>query len=90
MYSTILFAIKAVVRVLELAILDRAFLSWMPIQSENRLINLLYQITEPFLAPIRSLIDKYSNGRTMTFDFSPIIALLLIDMITNIIFSLLR
>ena len=82
-------AIGALFTVMELAILVRAFISWLPVPREHRLVILLYQITEPILAPIRSLIQRSSFGRNMMFDFSPIIALLLIGIIRNVIMSIL-
>ena len=83
-------AIGIVFSVIELAILIRAFLSWLPVPKEHRLIDLLYQITEPILAPIRSLVERSSFGKNMMFDFSPIIALVLISFLRNIVLSLLR
>lgn len=75
---------------IELVILVRVFLSWLPVPKDHRLVNLLYQVTEPILAPIRSLIERSSFGRNMMFDFSPIVAFLLIGLIRNIVLSLLR
>ncbi len=75
--------------IIEMAILIRAFLSWLPVPKEHRLIDLLYQVTEPILAPIRNLLQRSSFGRNMMFDFSPIIAFLLIGLIRNIVLNLL-
>lgn len=76
--------------IIELAILIRAFLSWLPVPKEHKLIDLLYQVTEPILAPIRNLLQRSSFGRNMMFDFSPIIAFLLIGLLRNIVLGLLR
>lgn len=83
-------AVGIVFSVIELAILIRVFLSWLPVPKEHRLIDLLYQVTEPILAPIRSLVQRSSFGQNMMFDLSPIIAFLLIGLLRNIILSLLR
>lgn len=45
-------------------------LSWIPVDNRNPAVPLIYQLTEPLLAPIRRLIPP------MGLDFSPIIALL--------------
>jgi YggT family protein len=76
--------------VIEMAILIRVFLSWLPVPKEHKLIDLLYQVTEPILAPIRNLLQRSSFGRNMMFDFSPIIAFLLIGLVRNIVLSLLH
>jgi YggT family protein len=87
MNSQIRAAISFVFVVMELAILVRVFISWIPVPKDNKLIGLLYQVTEPILAPIRSIIEKSSISKNMMFDFSPIIAFLIIGLIRNIILS---
>ncbi|HHW30496.1 MAG TPA: YggT family protein [Clostridiaceae bacterium] len=81
----IITAFLIVLRVIEYAILARVIVSWLPIQRSNRIIMLLYQITEPILGPIRSMIERSSVGRTMLIDFSPIIAFLIISLVRNIV-----
>jgi YggT family protein len=71
--------------IIEYAILARVIISWIPISKDNQLIRLLYQITEPVLAPIKSLIARSSMGRNMMIDFSPFIAYLLIEILRGII-----
>lgn len=80
--------VRLIFVLLELVILARAFISWLPVPREHRLVRLLYQITEPILAPIRSLIQRSSFGYNMIFDFSPIIALILISLIRTFVLSL--
>lgn len=89
MNHIIIYAINWVLRIVEYAILARVIISWLPISRDNPLIRLLYQITEPILAPIRSIIQRSAFGRNMILDFSPLIAFLLISLIRNIIFRLL-
>lgn len=78
-------AIDAVFSIMEFAILARVIISWLPIPRENKLIQMLYTITEPILAPIRNLVARSAFGRNMMFDFSPIIAFLLLGIIKNIV-----
>ena len=82
--------ISIVFSIIEFAILARVLISWLPVPKENNLIRLLYMITEPILAPIRGLIERSSFGRNMMFDFSPIVAFLLIGIVRNIVLSLIR
>jgi YggT family protein len=89
MNYTIIRAINLVLRIIEYAILARVIISWLPISRDNPLIRLLYQITEPILAPIRGIIQRSAFGRNMMLDFSPVVAFLLISLIRNIIFRLL-
>jgi len=82
-------ALNIVITVIEIAIFARVIISWLPISRENRLIILLYQITEPILAPIRAIIQRSALGRNMMFDFSPIIAFLLIRLVRSLLLGIL-
>jgi YggT family protein len=60
--------------VLSLAILGRVLLTWVDPTGNMRITQILREITEPILAPIRSLLPSMPM-----FDFSPIIAMLLLQ-----------
>lgn len=85
MTGTIYKAIDLVLSVIEYAILARVLISFIPISRDNQLIRLLYQITEPILAPLRNLLEKSPIGKNSMFDFSPLIAFLIIGLIRNLI-----
>lgn len=55
-------------------IIIRALLSWVNPDPHNVIVQFLYKVTEPLLAPFRRLVPAYSIG----IDFSPIFALLAI------------
>jgi YggT family protein len=65
--------------VLVLLIFARAILSWFPnIDTRNPLVDILYQVTEPFLAPIRSIMPR------TVIDFSPMIASFILIFVAQI------
>lgn len=66
---------------LTMLILLRVILSWFRHEA-NGLMKLLYQATEPILAPIRRTIPALGM-----IDISPLIALLLIEVLRTIINS---
>ena len=73
-------------RVLFWIIIARVILSWIPMGGrDNPIVNFIYEITEPILAPIRKLIPIQ-----LPLDFSPIIALLLLRVIEGFILGLIR
>lgn len=75
--------ISATALVLTIAIIARALLSWFPnLDRRNPLVDFLFTITEPFLAPIRSVMP-----RGMMIDFSPMIAIVLIQAIARVLLS---
>ncbi len=76
--------------VLEIAIIIRVLLSWLPIGRDNFFVKLVYSITDPLLAPIRNLIYKSPlGGSGMVLDFSPIIAYFLMSLLKQVIISIL-
>ncbi|MBN2261009.1 MAG: YggT family protein [Clostridiales bacterium] len=79
-------AVYYFVRVINLLILGRVLMSWFVKDYTNPIVVFIYQITEPILAPFRELLKKVGIGGTL--DFSPILALLVIQFIANLIFSL--
>lgn len=81
-------AINFLLAFIQYAIFIRAIISWFPISRDNPLIRLLYQITEPLLAPVRNLLTRLMSrsGRYMMIDFSGIIVFLLIGLLRRIIF----
>lgn len=79
----LLFFINTLSQVLYVAIILRALLSFFPIRPGNPffpLVLILHQITEPILAPLRRVIPAMGM-----FDVSPIVALILIQVITSVL-----
>lgn len=81
-------AVGILFSIMELAILIRAFISWLPVPRDHKLVYLLFRITEPILAPIRSMIAKSSFGRNIMIDFSSVVALILLMFLRSIILRL--
>ena len=76
--------INVVAQALVLAIFVRVIMSWVPVRLPLGLNDLVWNVTEPVLAPIRRYMP-IAGG----MDFSPFIALLLIQIITSIILRVL-
>jgi YggT family protein len=76
--------INVVAQALVLAIFVRVIMSWVPVRLPLGLNDLVWNVTEPVLAPIRRYMPMAGG-----MDFSPFIALLLIQIITSIILRLL-
>jgi len=72
-------------RALNLAIFVRMLLSWMPVDRGNRLVRIIYEITEPILGPIRRVVPALGG-----LDLSPMIALILIQVAERVLIAILR
>ncbi len=72
--------------VLGFAIIIRALLSWVSIDPYNPLVQILFQITEPILAPLRRIIPPIGG----MMDITPIVALIILQVLQAIIDSAFR
>lgn len=64
-------------------ILIRVILSFVQINPYHPAVQMVYQLTEPILEPIRNIMP-----RTGMIDFSPLIALLLLGLLRRLLFML--
>jgi YggT family protein len=76
--------INVLAQALVLAIFVRVIMSWVPLRLPFGLNDLVWNVTEPVLAPIRRYLPMAGG-----MDFSPFIALLLIQIVTSIILRVL-
>ncbi len=73
--------IAATIYVLTIAIILRALLSWFPnIDPRNPIVEFLITITEPILAPIRSVMPRMGM-----LDLTPMVAIILLQVIGRVV-----
>jgi len=72
--------LRTLCEVLTLAIFLRAILSWFSPGTTNILTNILYQVTEPILAPLRRIIPRIGM-----LDFSPMVAIIILQLVANLL-----
>lgn len=65
------------------AIIARALASWFVQDPGNPIVAMLHDITEPIVGPIRRLLPS-----TGMIDFSPLIALILLQILRSLLTSL--
>lgn len=69
--------VDLLVTILTIAIFARIILSWLPIGGTNHpIVALVYQITEPVLAPIRRVVPRIGM-----FDFTPMVAIISLSLV---------
>lgn len=68
-----------------IVLLVRVLLSWTQADPRNPIVNLIHQLTEPLLAPIRRMLPQ-SGG----IDFSPIVAFVVVLIAEQVVLMLLR
>ncbi len=70
-------------QILSFAIIGRALMSWVSPNMDNPIARILFEVTEPVLAPMRQFIPRIG-----LFDITPIVALFLIQFLQSLLPSL--
>ncbi len=80
---TVLYIMARVVALLltllEVAMLLRAIFSWIPAVDESAIGDFIYMITEPVIAPIRAIFDRFSWFQNSPIDISFLIGYIVIS-----------
>ncbi|MBI4328578.1 MAG: YggT family protein [Chloroflexi bacterium] len=72
--------VNILAQVLIFAIVARAILTWFPNTGNNPFVAIVYQVTEPILAPLRRIIPRIGM-----IDISPVVAILLLQLVILVI-----
>lgn len=80
--ETIFSIANLLLTILTLAIIIRAFLSWVYPVGRDPWTKILLDITEPILAPIRSVMSRLLP---LPIDLSPIVVILLIQLLQRML-----
>jgi YggT family protein len=75
--------IYVLVNIYSLVILARVLMSWVNIDPYNPLARVIFDLTEPVLAPVRNLLPP-----TAGLDFSPIIVLVVLQILGQILINM--
>jgi YggT family protein len=65
-------------------ILARIFLTWLPLDSYNPVVQFIYKVTEPVLAPFRVILPLGGMG----LDLSPIIVFFLLNLLQRALINI--
>ena len=72
------------VNIYSLVILARVLMSWVNIDPYSPLARVIFDLTEPVLAPVRNMLPPSAG-----LDFSPIIVMVLLQILGQILISML-
>jgi YggT family protein len=77
--------IELLFNILQFAIIIRALLSWFNPREDNPLVRILFDITEPILAPLRRIVPRLGM-----VDITPLVAILLMSVIQQVLYQVIR
>ncbi len=83
--ETFLIIARYVCDILTIIILLRVVVSWYTRNPSNTLFRILCRLTDPILSPLRRIIPRVGM-----FDFTPLVAVVLIQLIYYLLYYLLR
>lgn len=61
--------------------LARAIISWLPVDEDNPIVSFLYAVTEPVVAPVRTLIERFGWFEGLPIDMSFMITFMLLSIL---------
>jgi len=63
----------------------RAILSWFPLSQGNPVESFLIAVTEPFIIPVRMIIDRFDSLSSLPIDISFFISFIGLSIITEML-----
>lgn len=76
MAETLIAIIRLAAQIITLLIIARAVISFFPVDRSQPVVRFIYNLTEPILEPVRRILPQ-----TGMIDFSPLVVILLIDLL---------
>ncbi len=87
--NTLLYILQMTLSVLlgalELLMLGRAILSWLPLEEDNALVRFLHVMTEPVIAPVRLLLERMNLFQGLPIDMSFFVTFILISILSMMV-----
>ena len=77
--------VRALLIVIQLLMLGRAIVSWLPIEEGSPVENFLITVTEPVIAPVRSLCERFGWFEGLPIDMSFFITFILLSILTAVL-----
>lgn len=80
MAQTLVSVLSLISTLFSMLILARIVFSWIQVDRYNPVVEFIFNVTEPILAPIRNVLPSVGM-----FDFSPLVAILLVEVAVRIL-----
>ena len=77
--------VRAVLIVLELLMLARALVSWLPLEEGSAVETFLFAVTEPVIMPVRMLFETFGWFEGLPIDVSFFVTFLLLAILSAVL-----
>ncbi|MCL2773226.1 MAG: YggT family protein [Oscillospiraceae bacterium] len=71
--------------VLEFLMFGRALMSWFSPDEDNKIARFLFLVTEPFVYPIRQLLNRFEFFSSIPIDMSFLFAMIVLILCTTLL-----
>ena len=71
--------VRYLITAVQILMFARAILSWLPVEEDSPIVNFLYAVTEPVIAPVRAVIERFGWFEGMPIDMSFFITFILLS-----------
>ena len=77
--------VRLLITALQLFMLARAVLSWLPFDEESPLQKFVFTVTEPVIIPIRAVLEKSEKIASLPIDLSFIVAYFVLIILSSLL-----
>ncbi len=77
--------VSVLISAMQLLMMLRAVISWLPVDEDSNLVTFLYTMTEPLIMPVRALLSRFEALEDMPIDISFLIAFMLLSLVQLIL-----
>lgn len=84
LFSALALLVNGIFQILYWLLFARMVISWFPVDPYHQIVQFLYQVTEPILAPFRRLPLQLGN-----LDFSALVAFVTLFFLRNVLIRIL-
>jgi len=81
--KTIADSVVVLLTVLQFLMFGRAIMSWFSPDEDNKIAQFLFLVTEPFVYPIRQILNKFNFFSNMPIDMSFMVAMIILIICTT-------
>jgi len=78
-------SVVALLYAMQFLMFGRAIMSWFSPDEDNKIAQFLFLVTEPFVYPIRQIMNKFEFFSSMPIDMSFMFAMIILIILTTIL-----
>lgn len=77
--------VLTIIVVMQVLLLVRALVSWLPIDQESKVCTFLYAATEPVIVPVRLILDRFESIQRLPVDLSVLATMIILSVLTTLL-----